>query len=39
MKDYVKPTIEEEAIQIEDVIAESFGTTQAGDKVVDFFGN
>lgn len=37
MKKYNKPTIFEEEIQIVDVIAESFGSSQAGDQIVDFF--
>jgi hypothetical protein len=36
MKKYNKPIIIEEEIKILDVIAESFGTSQAGDKIVNF---
>lgn len=36
MKEYIKPNIIEEELSIFDVIAESFGTSQAGDKIVNF---
>lgn len=38
MRKYNKPQIIEEELQIVDVIAESFGDNQAGDKLVDLFG-
>ena len=34
MKEYVKPNIIEEHLEIIDVIAESFGTNQPGDRIV-----
>ena len=39
MKKYDKPTIIDEEIEIVDVIAKSYGTDQAGDTLIDFFGN
>lgn len=41
MKEYQKPTVEEETIVIEDVIAESgtFGENLAGDNPINPFGN
>lgn len=38
MRKYNKPQIIEEELQIVDVIAESFGDNQAGEKIVDFLG-
>ena len=38
MRKYNKPQIIEEELQIIDVIAESFGDNQAGEKIVDFLG-
>ena len=39
MKKYDKPTIIDEEIEIVDVIAKRYGTDQAGDTLIDFFGN
>jgi hypothetical protein len=36
MKEYIKPIIIEEELSIVDVIAESFGQSQAGDRIVNF---
>ena len=38
MRKYNKPQIIEEELQIIDVIDESFGDNQAGEKIVDFLG-
>ena len=38
MKEYNKPIMLEENLEIVDVIAESFGSDQAGQKIVDFLG-
>ena len=39
MKKYNKPIMLEENLEIVDVIAESFGDNQAGDRLVDFLGD
>ncbi len=39
MREYNKPQIIEENLEIIDVIAKSFGEDQAGDRIVDFLGN
>ncbi|RIA75715.1 hypothetical protein EI71_01201 [Anaeroplasma bactoclasticum] len=36
MKEYIKPIIIDEELSIVDVIAESFGSSQAGDRIVNF---
>jgi hypothetical protein len=36
MKEYIKPIIIDEELSIVDVIAESFGSSQAGDRIVYF---
>ncbi len=38
MKEYNKPIISDEELEIVDVIAKSYGIDQAGDKLVDFLG-
>lgn len=38
MRKYNKPQIIEEELQIIDVIAESFGDNQAGERLVDYLG-
>ena len=38
MKEYNKPIICDEELEIVDVIAKSYGTDQAGDMLVDFLG-
>lgn len=38
MKEYTKPELMDIECQIEDIIAQSYGNNQAGDKLVDFFG-
>ena len=38
MKEYNKPIICDEELEIVDVIAKSYGTDQAGDLLVDFLG-
>jgi len=38
MKEYNKPIISDEELEIVDVIAKSYGTDQAGDMLVDFLG-
>ncbi len=39
MKRYEAPTIIEEEINLEDIVLSSYGDTQAGDTLVDVFGN
>ena len=38
MKEYSKPIICDEELEIVDVIAKSYGIDQAGDVLVDFLG-
>jgi len=38
MKEYNKPIISDEELEIVDVIAKSYGIDQAGDVLVDFLG-
>lgn len=38
MKEYNKPIICDEELEIVDVIAKSYGIDQAGDVLVDFLG-
>ena len=38
MKEYNKPIISDEELEIVDVIDKSYGTDQAGDMLVDFLG-
>ena len=38
MKEYNKPIICDEELEIVDVIAKSYGTDQAGDVLIDFLG-
>ena len=38
MKEYNKPIISDEELEIVDVIAKSYGIDQAGDTLVDFLG-
>lgn len=38
MRKYNKPQIIEEELQIVDVIAESFGDHEAGERLVDYLG-
>lgn len=37
MKNYIKPSVIEEDLEILDVIAESFGEGQPGDKIIPDF--
>lgn len=37
MKEYIKPIIEDEVIELEDVIAESFGSDSKKDLIVTNF--